>query len=320
MTDRSPRRALLGRAAGVAALGLPVGGMAPRPRPPSGRSASSTSPPSAASQLPPVPRWRPRPRRGLKLTWNADAICTVGVPVAATQGIFERQPGRGARQLRRLRYAKHPTATGLHPVATPPARVAALHPALAGALADPGAHARLTDLGFAVEAAAPKPSAPAPPPRPPGSPAWSRPPASAMQAAEAPACWWPSGAGGRRALPRAGGAHGPPLGLAALIPGGTRRLERGRASAPRRKVAARRTERRSGSPPMRTAPIIPTGATFRCRCGRGCISRPPQRGRGRSASPCRPAKGRSRPVIANPNLAEHLRLGASLDEAPKESC
>ena len=45
----------------------------------------------------------------------------------------------------------------LAPAATPPERVAVLHAALAGALADPGTHARLTGLGFAVEAAGPEP-------------------------------------------------------------------------------------------------------------------------------------------------------------------
>ena len=31
------------------------------------------------------------PRRNLKLTWNASAICTVGVPVAQTKGYFEKR-------------------------------------------------------------------------------------------------------------------------------------------------------------------------------------------------------------------------------------
>ena len=44
----------------------------------------------------------------------------------------------------------------LAPAAAPPARVAALHSALADALAEPGAHARLTGLGFSVEAAGPE--------------------------------------------------------------------------------------------------------------------------------------------------------------------
>jgi NMT1/THI5 like len=31
------------------------------------------------------------PRRNLRLTWNASAICTVGVPVAQTKGYFEKR-------------------------------------------------------------------------------------------------------------------------------------------------------------------------------------------------------------------------------------
>ena len=31
------------------------------------------------------------PRRNLKLTWNASAICTVGVPVAQTKGYFDKR-------------------------------------------------------------------------------------------------------------------------------------------------------------------------------------------------------------------------------------
>jgi NitT/TauT family transport system substrate-binding protein len=87
MTETASRRALL-RAAGVAALALPAGAMAPRATAPAMpfdpgaicRAAGAALGPAAA----------PGPRRHLKLTWNANAICTVGVPVAATQGIFER--------------------------------------------------------------------------------------------------------------------------------------------------------------------------------------------------------------------------------------
>ena len=83
---RAPRRALL-RAAATGSLALPAMGMAPRaavvPDPfaelPICRVADGA--PAAAA---------PGERRKLKLTWNANAICTVGVPVAATQGIFER--------------------------------------------------------------------------------------------------------------------------------------------------------------------------------------------------------------------------------------
>lgn len=88
MINSFSRRALL-RAAGVATLAIPAGGMAPRAfatadplaAPPICRTSAAGSTAAAAA---------PGPRRKLKLTWNANSICTVGVPVAATQGIFER--------------------------------------------------------------------------------------------------------------------------------------------------------------------------------------------------------------------------------------
>lgn len=70
------------RAAGAAAALLPLGAMAPlRPADPAPgvpicRVADT---PAAAG-----------PAKKLKLTWNANAICTVGVPVAAQRGIFAR--------------------------------------------------------------------------------------------------------------------------------------------------------------------------------------------------------------------------------------
>jgi NitT/TauT family transport system substrate-binding protein len=88
MNNHNSRRALL-RTAGIAALAIPAGAMAPRAFAPADpfaddsaicRIATDGSATAAA----------PGPRRKLKLTWNANAICTVGVPVAATQGIFER--------------------------------------------------------------------------------------------------------------------------------------------------------------------------------------------------------------------------------------
>jgi ABC-type nitrate/sulfonate/bicarbonate transport system substrate-binding protein len=33
----------------------------------------------------------PSPRKALRLTWNASAICTVGVPVAQTKGYFDKR-------------------------------------------------------------------------------------------------------------------------------------------------------------------------------------------------------------------------------------
>ncbi|WP_424139591.1 ABC transporter substrate-binding protein [Roseomonas chloroacetimidivorans] len=91
-TPRSGRRSFL-RAAGLLGTALPMGGMAAHPRitpqdvglpfalDPSAICRVSTGAPSAAA---------PGERRELKLTWNANAVCTVGVPVAEQTGIFER--------------------------------------------------------------------------------------------------------------------------------------------------------------------------------------------------------------------------------------
>ena len=88
MIPRPSRRTLLLRAAGLAALGVPAGGMAPRAFAPVDSLAAPPICRTAAGG--PAAAAAPGPRRKLKLTWNANAICTVGVPVAATQGIFER--------------------------------------------------------------------------------------------------------------------------------------------------------------------------------------------------------------------------------------
>jgi NitT/TauT family transport system substrate-binding protein len=85
MMDRLlARRGALRAAAGAAAL-LPLGAMAPlrraAPDPWAGTPicrVADTAP--AADGLP----------TKLKLTWNANAICTVGVPVAESQGIFAK--------------------------------------------------------------------------------------------------------------------------------------------------------------------------------------------------------------------------------------
>ncbi|NOG70280.1 ABC transporter substrate-binding protein [Roseicella sp. DB1501] len=93
MTEMSPlssRRALL-RAAGTAALALPAGAMAPQATTPEldallrdpraiCRTAGTAGGAFAA----------PGPRRRLKLSFNANAICTVGASVAVQRGFFER--------------------------------------------------------------------------------------------------------------------------------------------------------------------------------------------------------------------------------------
>ena len=74
------------RAAGAAAL-LPLGAMAPLRR-------AATPDPLAGTPICRVADTAPPVAEGLltklKLTWNANAICTVGVPVAESQGIFAR--------------------------------------------------------------------------------------------------------------------------------------------------------------------------------------------------------------------------------------
>lgn len=73
------RRSLVG---GIAAL--PLTGMAPlRPADP---LADAPICHAAATNAAPLAG----PARKLKLTWNATAICTVGVPVADTQGVFAK--------------------------------------------------------------------------------------------------------------------------------------------------------------------------------------------------------------------------------------
>ncbi|MDB5371481.1 MAG: transporter substrate-binding protein [Belnapia sp.] len=81
------RRTLL-RAAGTAALALPIGAMAPRAFAPADPFADQPICRTAGEG--PAAAAAPGQRRKLKLTWNANGVCTVGVPVAATQGIFER--------------------------------------------------------------------------------------------------------------------------------------------------------------------------------------------------------------------------------------
>src|SRR3954471_14461453 len=78
MLDR--RRALQGLAS-TAAL-VPLGGMAPlRPSDPLANAAIC----HVADTVPAV-----GPAKKLKLTWNANAISTVGVPVADQKGIFAK--------------------------------------------------------------------------------------------------------------------------------------------------------------------------------------------------------------------------------------
>ena len=90
MITTPSRRNLLLRAAGLAALAAPTAGMAPRPFVPVGSDPLAAPPICRIAAGGPAANAAPGPRRRLKLTWNANAICTVGVPVAATQGIFER--------------------------------------------------------------------------------------------------------------------------------------------------------------------------------------------------------------------------------------
>lgn len=90
MTRPTRRTAL--RAIGLASAALPLGLAAPhvfaasRPARPTGMGAPICRA-SASAPLTVVPG----ARRNLKLTWNASAICTVGVPVAQTKGYFEKR-------------------------------------------------------------------------------------------------------------------------------------------------------------------------------------------------------------------------------------
>ena len=89
---RFTRRSLL-RAAGTAGVALPIGALATR-----ALGAGRFAPPAAASlDHPEICHVATEPvavaegaLRELKLTWNANAICTVGVPVADQRGIFTR--------------------------------------------------------------------------------------------------------------------------------------------------------------------------------------------------------------------------------------
>jgi NitT/TauT family transport system substrate-binding protein len=95
-THRNPalpglnRRTAL-RAAAAAAL-LPLTGMAPLPLPLPLRLAGEADPAELLNpQLCQVATpFIARPGTALKLTWNANAICTVGVPIADQTGIFKR--------------------------------------------------------------------------------------------------------------------------------------------------------------------------------------------------------------------------------------
>ncbi len=78
----------------AASAAVPFGLVAPRVFA-SGRPAAALDPIAA----PPICRASaevpltvvPGARRSLRLTWNASAICTVGVPVAQTKGLFEKR-------------------------------------------------------------------------------------------------------------------------------------------------------------------------------------------------------------------------------------
>ncbi len=87
------RRTIL-HATGFAGAAAPLGLMAPRvfasSRPTASALTFGTPPICHASAEAPVTVVE-GPRRNLKLTWNAGAICTVGVPVAQTKGYFEKR-------------------------------------------------------------------------------------------------------------------------------------------------------------------------------------------------------------------------------------
>ncbi|WP_243634288.1 ABC transporter substrate-binding protein [Roseicella frigidaeris] len=90
MSLPSSRRALL-RAAGTAALALPAGAMAPRAALP-GLDAILNDPAAICRVAGGAGGAfaAPGPRRKLTLSFNANAICTVGATVAAQQGFFAR--------------------------------------------------------------------------------------------------------------------------------------------------------------------------------------------------------------------------------------
>src|SRR3984957_12455530 len=82
------------RAAGLSATVVPLGLMGTRVFA-SSRPAFSLGPVAA----PPICRAEAQipltvvdgPRKSVRLTWNASAICTVGVPVAETKGYFDKR-------------------------------------------------------------------------------------------------------------------------------------------------------------------------------------------------------------------------------------
>src|SRR5208283_2140767 len=84
------RRTVL-RAAGFAGSIASLGVVGPRVFASSRLAVSLNAPPicHAAAEMPLTVV--PGPRKALKLTWNASAICTVGVPVAQTKGYFEKR-------------------------------------------------------------------------------------------------------------------------------------------------------------------------------------------------------------------------------------
>jgi hypothetical protein len=87
----STRRAML-HAAGLAGAALPFGLVGPRGLATSRLAFDPIAAPPichAAAQVPPTVVQGPR--KNLRLTWDASAICTVGVPVAQTKGYFEKR-------------------------------------------------------------------------------------------------------------------------------------------------------------------------------------------------------------------------------------
>jgi NitT/TauT family transport system substrate-binding protein len=90
---RLTRRTIL-RTAGIAGAVAPIALTAPRvlgsSRPASSLATLAAPPICHVSAEVPVTVVE-GPRRNLRLTWNASAICTVGVPVAKTKGYFEKR-------------------------------------------------------------------------------------------------------------------------------------------------------------------------------------------------------------------------------------
>src|ERR1700722_2110730 len=90
----TPTRRNLLRAAGIAGATLPLGFVSPRvfatSRPGALLDPVATPPICHVSAEVPL-TVVPGQRRTLRLTWNASAICTVGVPVAQTKGYFEKR-------------------------------------------------------------------------------------------------------------------------------------------------------------------------------------------------------------------------------------